>query len=141
MLAASDIQPIWLTPDTYRPLVLSKMLVAPATAAEPSCTQPAVIGPDSTWFLPAGAVQNATVPEAVAIVTLMACLRSGGAGAGAGLCAGLVVTPSGGQREVSVPPSPRTSPPERGPLGPHPLPPRGCWGRQRSPAPVTPKSV
>src|SRR5258707_14653149 len=106
MLAASDIQPIWLTPDTYRPLVLSKMLVAPATAAEPSCTQPAVIGPDSTWFLPAGAVQNATVPEAVAIVTLMACLRSGGGGGGAGVCAGRWLSPSGGQREVVAPAPP-----------------------------------
>src|SRR5258707_4935375 len=99
MLAASDIQPIWLTPDTYRPLVLSKMLVAPATAAEPSCTQPAVIGPDSTWFLPAGAVQNATVPEAVAIVTLMACLRSGGGRAGAGLRAEPCLPASAGHRE------------------------------------------
>src|SRR5258707_14653514 len=99
MLAASDIQPIWLTPDTYRPLVLSKMLVAPATAAEPSCTQPAVIGPDRTWFLPAGAVQNATVPEAVPIVTLMACLRSGGGAGGAGRCAEPVLTPAAGPRE------------------------------------------
>src|SRR5258707_6648705 len=103
MLAASDIQPIWLTPDTYRPLVLSKMLVAPATAAEPSCTQPAVIGPDSTWFLPAGAVQNATVPEAVAIVTLMACLRSGGAGPGAVPFAVPLLTPAPDHRKVSVP--------------------------------------
>src|SRR5258707_5891845 len=109
MLAASDIQPIWLTPDTYRPLVLSKMLVAPATAAEPSCTQPAVIGPDSTWFLPAGAVQNATVPEAVAIVTLMACLRSGGARTGTVLCAELVLTPSAGQPKVNVPSSARAN--------------------------------
>src|SRR5258707_14928474 len=106
MLAASDIQPIWLTPDTYRPLVLSKMLVAPATAAEPSCTQPAGIGPDSTWFLPAGAVQNATVPEAVAIVTLMACLRSGGAGAGTGPCPELLATPPADHRKGRAPPPP-----------------------------------
>src|SRR5258708_11851245 len=109
MLAASDIQPIWLTPDTYRPLVLSKMLVAPATAAEPSCTQPAVIGPDSTWFLPAGAVQNATVPEAVAIVTLMACLRSGGAGAGEGLCAAAGLAPAAGPRGARGPSATQTS--------------------------------
>src|SRR5258707_14699267 len=137
MLAASDIQPIWLTPDTYRPLVLSKMLVAPATAAEPSCTQPAVIGPDSTWFLPAGAVQNATVPEAVAIVTLMACLRSGGAGAGAGLFAGVVVTPAAGQRKVSGPSSPPTSPPGSRPPRAEHLPARGRWERQLSPGTST----
>src|SRR5258707_8997242 len=130
MLAASDIQPIWLTPDTYRPLVLSKMLVAPATAAEPSCTQPAVIGPDSTWFLPAGAVQNATVPEAVAIVTLMACLRSGGAGTGTVLCAELVLTPPADQRKVPVPPSPRTNPPESRPIRPNHLPARARWEAQ-----------
>src|SRR5258707_9996189 len=118
MLAASDIQPIWLTPDTYRPLVLSKMLVAPATAAEPSCTQPAVIGPDSTWFLPAGAVQNATVPEAVAIVTLMACLRSGGAGTGTGLFARLVLTPAGDQRKGIVPSAPKKNRHEPRPLRP-----------------------
>src|SRR5258707_11055182 len=132
MLAASDIQPIWLTPDTYRPLVLSKMLVAPATAAEPSCTQPAVIGPDSTWFLPAGAVQNATVPEAVAIVTLMACLRSGGAGAGAAPLAELVLPPAADQRKGSVPSSPTTNPQERWPLGPNHLPARARWERQLS---------
>src|SRR5260221_8044481 len=105
------------------------MLVAPAAAAGPSCTQPAVIGPDSTWFLPAGAVQNATVPEAVAIVTLMACLRSGGAGTGAGLCPELLLTPPADQRKVSVPPSPRTNPPERWPIGPHHLPARARLGR------------
>src|SRR5258708_20247100 len=110
MLAASDIQPIWLTPDTYRPLVLSKMLVAPATAAEPSCTQPAVIGPDSTWFLPAGAVQNATVPEAVAIVTLMACLRSGGARRWAPVCPLVLLTPPADPRNPSLPPPPPPNP-------------------------------
>src|SRR5258708_26850740 len=129
MLAASDIQPIWLTPDTYRPRVLSKMLVAPATAAEPSCTQPAVIGPDSTWFLPAGAVQNATVPEAVAIVTLMACLRSGGAGAGTVLCPELLLTPSADQRKVRGPSSPPANPPEPWPIGPDHLPAGARWER------------
>src|SRR5258707_3683125 len=130
MLAASDIQPGWLTPDTYRPLVLSKMLVAPATAAEPSCTQPAVIGPDSTWFLPAGAVQNATVPEAVAIVTLMACLRSGGAGTGTVLCAELVLPPSAGQPEGTLPSSPRSSRHESRAIRPEPPPATACCERQ-----------